>query len=327
MSNSPYQPSCYINSLPGLVPTDNSAQVTSILKEDGTIVQSVTNNAPASSFDGAGFNGTSIKSTKMYTEPDGSINIHLDGPESVDTGIDTEALLDPWNSNTYKLFISKENAREKFIVYEHSGPIQSFALDINTKVNNPIIFSELTTDQSTASLYLRISTNQLLLARGTYVVRLYKSNINNNGYTLFKVFTLTAKSDPIQGPIINSRYLDTMNRLGLFGSNLCYKGKYGDLTSSQISSLAPSLINDLLLQSDSDPDIYYRLGVELDGKTNTPMLFLLQVDKPENISNVVKLNDYLLEDPKTGRMYTIDVEHDTNDSSSAPTLVLTTVTK
>ena len=137
MSNSPHQPSCYINSLPGLVPTDNSAQVTSILKEDGTIVQSVTNNDPASSFDGAGFNGTSIKSTKMYTEPDGSINIHLDGPEVVATGIDT-AVLDPWSSNTYKLFISKENAREKFVVYEHTGPIQSFALDVNTKVNNPI---------------------------------------------------------------------------------------------------------------------------------------------------------------------------------------------
>ena len=114
--------SCYINSLPGLIPSGGASQITSILKEDGTIVQSITNLNPADAMNGAGFNGTSIKSVKMYTDPDGSINIHLDGPVILQD-ID----VDPWKEDYYQTFISLENAREKWTIYENIGPVKSFA--------------------------------------------------------------------------------------------------------------------------------------------------------------------------------------------------------
>ena len=290
MYSSSNQPSCYTNSLPGLVPTTNSNEISSILKEDGTIVQSVTNLPPNESFNGAGFNGTSIKSTKMYTDPDGSVNIHIDGPTVIE---DTEAPVDPWNSSIYKLFISKENAREKLVIYDHTGPISSFGKSEDDTVQNPILYSELDSTSSKASLYLKISTDQLLLARGTYVVRLYRTNSQGN-YTLFKVFTLTAKSDPIQGPEINERYLNTMNRLGINWGIYNIK-VYSNWSESQNSSVQPNLINDLYLKSETS-DTYYRIGTET-SEEGEPVLFLLETEKPDNKDSVVIINETMLPNP------------------------------
>lgn len=290
MYSSSNQPSCYINSLPGLVPTTNSNKISSILKEDGTIVQSVTNLPPNDSFNGAGFNGTSIKSTKMYTDPDGSVNIHIDGPTVIE---ETEAPVDPWNSSSYKLFISKENAREKLVVYDHTGPISSFGKSTDDIIQNPILYSELDSTSSMASLYLKISTDQLLLARGTYVVRLYRTNSQGN-YTLFKVFTLTAKSDPIQGPEINELYLNTMNRLGINWDvhNIKF---YRDWSESQNSAIQPTLINDLYLKSETS-DTYYHIGTET-SEEGEPVLFLLETEAPENKDSVVIINETMLPKP------------------------------
>ena len=288
--SSTLQPNCFVNSLPGLTPTDNAQQTTSILKEDGTIVQSVMNIDPASSFEGAGYNGVSIKSTKMYADPDGSVNIHIDGPTVIE---ETEAPVDPWNSSSYKLFISKENAREKLVVYEHTGPISSFGKSVDDIIQNPILYSELDPTSSMASLYLRISTDQLLLARGTYVVRLYRTNSQGN-YTLFKVFTLTAKSDPIQGPEINERYLNTMNRLGIHW-NIHNIKFYSDCSELRNSSTQPTLINDLYLKSETS-DTYYRLGTET-SEEGEPVLFLVKTEAPENKDSVVIITENMLPKP------------------------------
>lgn len=322
------QPSCYINSLPGLVPTEsNTLQTTSIITEDGTLVQSLTNTTGTDVINGAGFNGISSKSIKMYTDPDGSINIHLDGPVTFQEDQDGNVIVtDPWEDDNYCIFISLENAREKWTVFEHTGPIKSFLQ--KDVVKNPIIYSEPSDGNIAASLYLRISTDQLLLARGTYVVRLYKANKHNNGYTLFKAFTLTAKSDPIQGKDINRRYLNTMNRLGI---NTHHVLKIFDsVTQTQGSSITPSLINDLYIQSTNNPDNYYRLGAEvLEGETE-PQLYLVPVEKPVNPENVVKLNDLVLQDDNASGSYKLDVwEHDNdtpdNTDDDIPMLTLTKI--
>lgn len=321
MYSSSNQPYCYINSLPGLVPTTNSNKISSILKEDGKIVQSVTNLPPNDSFNGAGFNGTSIKSTKMYTDPDGSVNIHIDGPTVIE---EAEAPVDPWSSSSYKLFISKENAREKLVVYDHTGPISSFGKSVNDLVRNPILYSELDSTSSRASLYLKISTDQLLLARGTYVVRLYRTNSQGN-YTLFKVFTLTAKSDPIQGPKINERYLNTMNRLGIHGgiNNIKF---YSDWNKSQNSSIQPTFINDLYLKSETS-DTYYRLGTEI--SEGEPVLFLLEVEAPTNNDSVIVINDMILRNEEENASYKLTAIEDLGDPSTTeddtPVLTLTKV--
>ena len=63
-----------------------------------------------------------------------------------------------------------------------------------------------------------------MLARGTYVVRVYQKVLDyaneeddsTDGYESLRVFTLTVKSDPIQGRRVNSRYLSTAFQGGNF---------------------------------------------------------------------------------------------------------------
>lgn len=167
-------------------------------------------------------NGESTKNSddKEYTDPNGDLNIFIDGPYDAAT-TDFDAL-------RFKVFISKEDARNKCVVLDKTSAAASMD-DDSIDPTEVIIYYE-TDDNNDAyeNLYLRIKHHQLMLARGTYVVRVFKKVIEDaneeddttDGYEQIRVFTLTVKSNPIQGYCVNNKYLSTAFQ----GGNLIAKG-------------------------------------------------------------------------------------------------------
>lgn len=167
-------------------------------------------------------NGSSSKNSanKEYTDPNGDLNIFIDGPyNAAETDFD---------SLRFKVFISKEDARNKCVVLDKTSAAAS-SDDESIDPTEVIIYYE--TDDSNAdyeNLYLRIKHQQLMLARGTYVVRVFKKVLEDaneeddttDGYEQIRVFTLTVRSNPIQGNCVNNKYLSTAFQ----GGNLINRG-------------------------------------------------------------------------------------------------------
>lgn len=203
-------PDCYIESLPGLISTSAADKATNC-----------PNAVSSDSLDSAGIS-TSIAASKAYADPNGDINVQIDGPYPVEAGG-----VDPVTIGRYQVFISKENAREKYTVYSNVSEGQSYDDNENEEaindISQAIIYSELDDEDTTQEyIYLKIKHTDLMLARGTYVIRIFKeTGENTNDYILIRMFTLTVKSDPIQGPTINNRYLSTAFRFDfrLSGTN------------------------------------------------------------------------------------------------------------
>lgn len=187
---------CYNSALPGLIsPNDNAGG-----SGDGTT-------GVVSDINEAGTGTTTAASTMAYTDPNGDINVKIAGP--------FEASEDDIDDINFQVFISKENAREKFAVFKHSGFGKTIESDTPITPSIAVIYSELDEDNpEICYYYLKIRYQDLILARGTYVVRVYKETEQDSGeFVPLKAFTLTVKSDPIQGPHINKKYIDTNNRL------------------------------------------------------------------------------------------------------------------
>lgn len=144
---------------------------------------------------------------KEYTDPNGDLNIFIAGPyDSKTTNFD---------KLRFKIFISKEDARNKCVVLGKDSTVAA-ADDTSVDPKEVIVYYE--TDIHNAdyeNLYLKIHHTQLMLARGTYVVRIFQRQLTDeeledetyhtnstDGYTQIKVFTLTVKSNPIQGPCV-----------------------------------------------------------------------------------------------------------------------------
>ena len=148
---------------------------------------------------------------RAYADPNGDLNIFIEGPYNSST-TDIDAI-------TYKVFISKEDARNKNTVFEQDSAVVN-ADSTAEEISTAIIYSE--TDINNADLenfYLRIKHTQLMLARGTYVLRIFKkisttaneSDDSTEGFDEVRVISLTVRSNPIQGKVINDKYLETAN--------------------------------------------------------------------------------------------------------------------
>lgn len=188
---------CYSNSLPGILnPTENTSS------------NSNTNGVVGDLDDGNNIGSSGKLDSRVYADTNGDINVRIDGP--------FDATVDPVTTHKFKVFISKENAREKVVVYEQIGfGVRVDENDGSITPGTAIIYSEY--DQENPKYvytYLRLVHTDLLLARGTYVIRIYKqSEPDSTTYNAVKAFTLTVRSDPIQGRCINKQYIDTANRL------------------------------------------------------------------------------------------------------------------
>lgn len=183
---------------------------------------------------------------KEYTDPNGDLNIFIAGPyDSKTTNFD---------KLRFKIFISKEDARNKCVVLGKD----SAAADIDdTSVDPKEVIVYYETDIHNAdyeNLYLKIHHTQLMLARGTYVVRIFQRQLTDeeledetyhtnstDGYTQIKVFTLTVKSNPIQGPCVNQNYLSTAFKGGTMISGASRRSSCSDS-----STCKDSLYRDLL---------------------------------------------------------------------------------
>lgn len=193
-------------------------------------------------------NGSSSKNSanKEYTDPNGDLNIFIDGPyNAAETDFD---------SLRFKVFISKEDARNKCVVLGKDSAVAD-ADDTSVDPKEVIVYYE--TDIHNAdyeNLYLKIHHTQLMLARGTYVVRIFQRQLTDeeledetydtnstDGYTQIKVFTLTVKSNPIQGPCVNQNYLSTA-----FKGGTMISGASGRSSCSNSSTCKDSLYRDLL---------------------------------------------------------------------------------
>lgn len=187
---------CYNLALPGLMPP--------------------TDNPLADDVDGSETSGKNSDSM-YYTDANGDINIRIDGPYAV-AG---EGETDPIEQIQFKVFISKENAREKYAVMKNFGAGKGFKNTTDIDLNEAVLYSELDADDPTKEyFYLKIRYTDLALARGTYVVRIFKETAVDSGqFESLKVFTLTVRSNPIQGPYVNRRYINTANRFGFYCVN------------------------------------------------------------------------------------------------------------
>lgn len=190
---------CYSNSLPGILnPTENSSSGSNI------------NGVVGDLDDGSNIGSSGKLDSKVYADLNGDVNVRIDGP--FDATIDP----DPVTTHQFKVFISKENAREKVVVYEKTGfGVRIDENDGSIIPGTAVIYSEYDPkNPKYVYMYLKLVHTDLLLARGTYVIRIYKqSEPGSDTYNAVKAFTLTVRSDPIQGRCINSQYIHTANRL------------------------------------------------------------------------------------------------------------------
>lgn len=197
---------CYTNAIPGILPNADK----DTLGQTNT-AQSVTSvnqsNVNSNSLYGVGIN-SGIANSMVYSDANGDINVLIDGPYSADLDPD------PVTVGRYQVFVSRENAREKYTVYKNVGSAQSYKED--ETIENAVIYSELDeADVTKVYVYLKIRHTDLLLARGTYVVRIYKeTGATTEEYNALRIFTLTVQSDPIQPDAVNTEYINTANRLG-----------------------------------------------------------------------------------------------------------------
>lgn len=190
---------CYSNSLPGILnPTENISS------------NSNTNGVVGDLDDGSNIGSSGHLESRVYADLNGDVNVRIDGP------FDAAEDPDPVTTHKFKVFISKENAREKVVVYEQTGfGVRVDENDGSITPGTAIIYSEY--DQENPKYvytYLRLVHTDLLLARGTYVIRIYKQSApDSTTYNAVKAFTLTVRSDPIQGRCVNNQYIRTANRL------------------------------------------------------------------------------------------------------------------
>ena len=193
---------CYTNSLPGILVSDGTATAAESSNNCSSVIDSSKN------LDAAGITEGNMK-TKIYASPQGDVDVAIEGPISNINGSDPVK-----DGYIYGVYISMENAREKVTFFKRVNHGQS-DLDGAPVVKNAIIFAERDSQDPTLSyIYLRLNHKNVMMARGTYVVRIYKSTAPNvNTFDLLSVFTITVKSDPIQGAIINKEYINTANRL------------------------------------------------------------------------------------------------------------------
>ena len=165
---------------------------------------------------------------KEYSDPNGDLNIFIKGPY--------DSRITDFDKIRFKVFISKEDARNKCVALEHTGKAAS-ENDESVDPTEVIMYYETDgNDVNLENLYLRIKHNQLMLARGTYVVRVYQKVLDDaneeddstDGYEALRIFTLTVKSDPIQGRRVNNMYLSTAFQGGNFiqGNSLSSSSKY-----------------------------------------------------------------------------------------------------
>lgn len=186
---------CYNSALPGLIePNQNSGAQSS----DGVISDIRDSQKPS---------GNSA-SSMAYSDPNGDVNVKISGPYNIAD--------DYVNKIDFRVFISKENAREKWAVFKFFGlGKKTYGDDTSVTPTSAVIYSEIDDhDASKVYYFLKIRYKDLLLARGTYVVRVYQeTSVGSGEYEALKVFTLTVVSDPIQGPFVNKTYIDTQNRL------------------------------------------------------------------------------------------------------------------
>lgn len=157
----------------------------------------------------SGSDDTSIVNRKKYSDPDGSINIQIAGPFPADSSSIENVI--------YRVYIDKDTSREKFTVFTKDSVVdKTYSNDVD--ISSAIIYAELDTENPEYEYhYLRIKSKDLLLARGTYFIHVYTSpydsydfdNSCSCNWKKIKEFTLTVKSDPIQGPDVNRRYIET----------------------------------------------------------------------------------------------------------------------
>lgn len=184
--------SCYNSALPGLInPTKNNSD-----GSDSSVISDMNQN----------WSGNSA-SSMAYADPNGDVNVKISGPY--------DANLNNIEETNFQVFISKENAREKLAIFKHFGFGKKLDNSVSITPSVAVIYSELDEDNpDLAYYYLKLRYQDIVFARGTYVVRIYVETEPNSGkYDALKTFTLTVKSDPIQGPYINKKYIDTNNRL------------------------------------------------------------------------------------------------------------------
>lgn len=192
---------CYNNSLPGIInPNENSS---SNAANTSGVVGDLNDNQ-------TNIGSSGKLSSRVYADPNGDINVKIDGP------FDASINPDPVTTHMFKVFISKENAREKVVVYENSGfGVRVDEEDGSITPPKAVIYSEF--DQENPKYvytYLKLVHTDILLARGTYVIRIYKEEKpDSDTYLALKAFTLTVRSDPIQGKCVNNQYINTANRL------------------------------------------------------------------------------------------------------------------
>lgn len=185
---------CYNSALPGLIePNQNSGAASS-----GGVISDISDSQKPS--------GNS-QASMAYADPNGDVNVKISGPYDISD--------DNVNKIDFRVFISKENAREKWAIFKFFGLGKKGYDDTSVTPTSAVIYSEIDdNDASKVYFFLKIRYKDLLLARGTYVVRIYQeTSIGSGEYEALKSFTLTVVSDPIQGPFVNKTYIDTQNRL------------------------------------------------------------------------------------------------------------------